>query len=214
MKKKTHYIEELIEQGENLHQDFKFAINDSKKIARSLVAFSNTKGGRLLIGVKDNGSITGVRTDEEYYMVEAAADLYCKPKVAFETKDWNVGGKKVLEIIIPESNTKPHMALNDEQRWMAYVRVADENIIANSVILKVWQKKYSVKGIKIKDTEPGQKLLMYLNENQIITLSGFLKLSKISYHKGINILSDYITLGLIKSDYIDKKFVYRAVDKD
>jgi len=214
VKKKAHYIEELIEQGENLHQDFKFAINDSKKIARSLVAFSNTRGGRLLIGVKDNGSITGVRTAEEYYMIEAAADLYCKPKVAFETKDWNIGGKKVLEIIIPESETKPHMALNDEQKWMAYIRVADENIIANSVMLKVWQKLSSLKGIKIKDTEPGKKLLMYLDENLSITLSGFLKLAKISYHKGINILSDYIALGLIESDYMDKKFVYKASKKE
>ncbi len=212
MKKKAHYIEELIEQGENLHQDFKFAINDSKKIARSLVAFSNTKGGRLLIGVKDNGSIAGVRTDEEYYMIEAAAELYCKPRVDFETKDWNVGGKKVLEITIPESTSKPHMALNDEQKWMAYIRVADENIIASAVILKVWQKLQSVKGIKINDTEPGKKLLMYLSENLNITLSGFLKLAKIPYHKGVNILSDYIALGLIESDYIDKKFVYKAAE--
>ena len=203
----------MIEQGENLYQDFKFAINDSKKIARSLVAFSNTKGGRLLIGVKDNGSIAGVRTDEEYYMIEAAAELYCKAPIAFETKDWNLGGKKVLEITIPESKNKPHMALNDDKKWTAYIRVADENIVANAILLKVWKKLQSAKGIKIKDTEPGKKLLMYLDTNENITLSGFLRLAKIPYHKGVNIISDYIALGLIESDYIDKKFVYKAVEK-
>jgi len=71
-----------------------------------------------------------------------------------------------------------------------------------------------IKGIKIEDTEPGKKLLMFLDENEIISLSGFLKLSKISYHKGVKILSDYIALGLIESDYIDKKFVYKAVQKN
>ena len=60
--KAPNYIEKLIEQGEHQHLDFKFAVNDSRKIARSLVAFANTTGGKLLIGVKDNGTIAGVRT--------------------------------------------------------------------------------------------------------------------------------------------------------
>ncbi len=210
MKTKSHYIEELIEQGENQCLDFKFAVNDSKKIARTLVAFSNTKGGRLLIGVKDNGAIAGVRTDEEYHMIEGAAEIYCKPKISFETKDWTINGKKVLEIIIPESQEKPNMALVDNNKWMAFVRVADENILADAVLLKVWQNHKKGNGIKIYNTEPGNKLLMYINDNKEITLQGFLKLAKISYHKGIQILSDLITIGLIEIDYANNHFVYMA----
>ncbi|RLD81534.1 MAG: ATP-binding protein, partial [Bacteroidetes bacterium] len=67
--KRASYIQDLIKQGENQYQDFKFVINDSKKIARSLVAFANTDGGRLLVGIKDNGNITGVKTEEEFHMV-------------------------------------------------------------------------------------------------------------------------------------------------
>ncbi|MDD4142989.1 MAG: putative DNA binding domain-containing protein, partial [Prolixibacteraceae bacterium] len=66
-------LQKLIDEGEHQKQDFKFCINDSKKIAKSLVAFANTDGGRLLIGVKDNGKIVGISTDEEFYMVESAA---------------------------------------------------------------------------------------------------------------------------------------------
>ena len=65
--KKKHPIEALIEQGEHQQLDFKFEVSDSKKIARTLSAFANTDGGRLLIGVKDNGAISGVRSEEEYY---------------------------------------------------------------------------------------------------------------------------------------------------
>jgi predicted HTH transcriptional regulator len=54
------YIKNLIKQGEHQQLDFKFEITDSKKIARSLVAFANTDGGKLLIGVKDNGAIAGM----------------------------------------------------------------------------------------------------------------------------------------------------------
>jgi len=210
VKTKVNYIEGLIEQGEHQFLDFKFAINDSKKIAKTLVAFSNSKGGRLLIGVKDNGIIAGVRTDEEYYMIEGAAQLFCKPAINFETKDWTVQGKKVLEIIVPESNEKPHMAMGDDNKWLAYIRVADENIVANAVCLQVWQKKKNHEGIKIKNTEPGNKLLKYLHSNQFITLSGFLKISRIQYKTGIQILSDLMVLGLIECTYSNKQFIYQS----
>ena len=60
----TQYIHQLVAEGEHDHQDFKFEISDARKIARSISAFANTGGGRLLVGVKDNGKIAGVRSDE------------------------------------------------------------------------------------------------------------------------------------------------------
>ena len=99
MKEKNH-IEELIAQGEHQQLDFKFEVSDSRKIARTLSAFANTDGGRLLIGVKDNGTIAGVRSEEEYYMIEAASKMYTKPEVPFTATRWNVNGKTVLEVLI------------------------------------------------------------------------------------------------------------------
>lgn len=96
------YIQELILQGENQQLDFKYCITDAKKIARSLVAFSNTDGGTLLIGVKDNRTITGIRDDEEYYMIETAAYIFCRPEVKFKSQIWNVEGKIILEITVPK----------------------------------------------------------------------------------------------------------------
>lgn len=62
---KADYIHARIAEGEHQQQDFKFEISDARKIAKSLSAFSNTDGGRLLVGVKDNGKIAGVRSEEE-----------------------------------------------------------------------------------------------------------------------------------------------------
>jgi predicted HTH transcriptional regulator len=76
--KKSH-IRRLIEQGEHQCLDFKFEISDARKIARSISAFANSNGGVLLIGVKDNGKIAGAQSEEEIYMAEAAAQMYCKP---------------------------------------------------------------------------------------------------------------------------------------
>ena len=55
-------IYKRISEGEGQQLDFKFAITDSKKIARSMAAFANSDGGVLLIGVKDNGKIVGIKT--------------------------------------------------------------------------------------------------------------------------------------------------------
>lgn len=75
--KTKDYILQLIDEGEHEHQDFKYQISDAKKIARSISAFANNSGGRLLVGVKDNGHIAGVKSDEEIYMIEQAATMYC-----------------------------------------------------------------------------------------------------------------------------------------
>ena len=98
------YIKNLIQTGENQQLDFKFEISDSRKIAKTLVAFSNTDGGTLLIGVKDNGKIAGVRSDEEFFMVQASAGMYCRPEINFESKRWTVDGKTVLEVTIPKGS--------------------------------------------------------------------------------------------------------------
>ncbi|MDE7407763.1 MAG: ATP-binding protein, partial [Muribaculaceae bacterium] len=74
-----YYIHKLIDQGEHENQDFKYMISDARKIARSLSAFANHSGGRLLIGVKDNGTVAGVRNEEDVYMIETAAAIYCDP---------------------------------------------------------------------------------------------------------------------------------------
>jgi len=49
-----NYLRKLIAEGENQHLDFKYCVSDSRKIARTLSAFANSDGGRLLIGVRDN----------------------------------------------------------------------------------------------------------------------------------------------------------------
>ena len=105
--KKMHPIEALIEQGEHQQLDFKFEVSDSKKIARTLSAFANTDGGRLLIGVKDNGNISGVRSEEEYYMIEAASKMYTQPEVPFEATRWEINGKPYWKFILRPVRISP-----------------------------------------------------------------------------------------------------------
>jgi predicted HTH transcriptional regulator len=204
-----NHIKELISRGEHQRLDFKFEISDSKKIARTLVAFANTDGGILLVGVKDNGALKGVRSEEEFYMVEAAASMYCKPRICFISKSWTVEGKTILEIIIQKSSNRPHCALSDEGKWMAFIRVEDENILANSVLLKVWEKKAGKRNATIRFTEKEKILLSYLEINSGITLSKFCKIAKIKRKQAEAILVNMIVIRVIKIEFTKKGIFYR-----
>lgn len=206
----NHYIKKLIEQGEGLHLDFKFEISDAKKIAHTFSAFANTEGGKLLIGVKDNGKIAGIRSDEEYYMLETAAHIFCKPAVTFSCKVWNLDGKTILEVSIPESIKKPHLSIYKNDKWLAWIRVGDQNILANDVMMKVWQKKKNkAKGICIKYSKKETTLLDYLKENPKITINKFCKLTKIGSKEAKEILSDLILIDLVEILFTDKQVYYR-----
>lgn len=188
----------LIDEGEHQQQDFKYCINDSKKIAKSLVAFANTDGGRLLIGVKDNGKVAGIQTDEEFYMVEAAAKIFSNPPIPFTTKEWHSEGKTVLEISIDPSTRKPHFARDENGKWLAYIRIKDENVLAHKIQLVIWNKQNSPRGIYFSYSDDEKFLVDYLQKNARITFSKFIRLAHISRKKAEEILSNFIIMDVIK----------------
>jgi len=209
--KKKHPIEVLIEQGEHQQLDFKFEINDSKKIARTLSAFANTDGGRLLIGVKDNGNISGIRSEEEYYMIEAASKMYTRPEVAFNATRWNINGKNVLEIYVAPSDDKPHTAPDKEDKYKAFIRVNDENILANEILLLFWKKRLKSNGILLKISKPVEKLLNYLDKHTYINISQFCRIAHINYYTAKNILSDLMAMNTLEYVVINKHIVYQRI---
>jgi len=208
----SKYISDLIAQGEHQQLDFKFEINNARKIARTLSAFANTDGGKLLIGVKDNGKIAGIRTEEEYHMIEAAAQMYCKPELIFESRKWNILGKTVLEVTIQTSAHRPCLAQSDDRKWLAYVRVDDQNIKANAVLLKVWQKERRKKGILIKYSKTEELLLDYLEENDEISISKFCRISKISRQQAEEVLAKLISLDILEIRISEKGAFYSLLE--
>ena len=205
----TQYIHQLVSEGEHCHQDFKFEISDARKIARSISAFANTEGGRLLVGVKDNGKIAGIRSEEEIYMIEAAANMYCQPKVEIETQTYIVEGRTVLKIEINEANAKPIYALDEENKPKAYIRIADENILATPVHLKVWQHSKKKEGAFVSFTEKEQHLLDILNEKECLTLNQCCKLCKSSRPTMCKLLADFIRFGLVSPIFEGHQFYFK-----
>ena len=137
--KGRYLIQRLIDQGEHEQQDFKFAISDARKIARSVSAFANNSGGCLLIGVKDNGTVAGVRNEEDVYVVEQAAQMYCDPPQPISFDAFKVDpGVIVIRATVPRADRRPVRVLEADGRKRAYYRVADENIVAHPLMVRAW----------------------------------------------------------------------------
>lgn len=142
-----HYIASAVAEGEHAHQDFKYMISDARKIARSISAFANASGGHLLIGVKDNGTIAGVRNEEDIYVVEQAASRYCDPPQTVDFTAFRVEGPAVvIRATVAEAASRPVRAQEPDSRWRAYYRVADENIAAHPLMLRMWRLQRSLCG--------------------------------------------------------------------
>ncbi|HVN57994.1 MAG TPA: ATP-binding protein [Bacteroidales bacterium] len=202
------YLRKLISEGENQQLDFKYCISDSKKIARTLSAFANTDGGKLLIGVRDNGSIAGVRSDEEYYMIETASGLFCRPEIPVRIRQHIAEGKTVLEVDVEKGEDRPYEAKDDDGKWKAYFRKGDQNLLANSVLIQLWKKKERDTGVLIRFGKPEKMLMEFLKKNGSITISAFRKLARIPSFRAEKILVNLIICDIIDIDASEKGIRY------
>jgi len=119
-------VRALIRQGEGAQVEFKRTITHLPKIAKTITALANNRGGVILIGVEDNKAIVGVNPDEESFMIMQAARDYIQPQLHLRLQQYELQGNVVLLVMVPESPTKPHQARDKNNVWHTYVRTEDK----------------------------------------------------------------------------------------
>jgi hypothetical protein len=196
------YIEKKIAEGEHQLQDFKYAINDSRKIAITLCAFANTDGGTLLIGVKDNGAVAGVKPEEEAHMVQAAAEMYCRPRVSFQTQLWKSDNKYVLEVIVPESDERPHYVIESDGTYKCYIRRHDQNLSAPPVLMEVWRGEETDRPQKYFHTEKEKRIFNALEHNEGLSMSQLMRQTRIPRNILIKLLARFIRWELMEMYFV------------
>jgi predicted HTH transcriptional regulator len=193
-----------IANGENEVLDFKKTISSASKIAKTMSAFANHKGGTLLVGVNDNKTISGVRSEEEKYMLEMAAEFYVKPKINLTITEWEFGGKVVLEAIIAEGLDKPYYAKDEDGKWWAHIRVKDQSLLASKIVVDVL-KRNSGKGQNvIQYTELERSALKYLEATEKVALKDLCKHLNISRWRGQKMLVALVSAGVVRSHTTEK----------
>ncbi|MCM1139609.1 MAG: ATP-binding protein [Duncaniella sp.] len=200
------YIAKLIEEGEHVHQDFKFSISDARKIARSLSAFANNDGGRLLVGVKDNGVIAGVRNEEDIYVIEQAAEMFCSPAQHIDVAAFKCdGGLTVFRVEIAKSAVRPVMVHETDGSWKAYYRVKDENISAPELMVRAWERAAENTGILIELNDAERQLLQQASVRPV-KLEDFMVLAHISHAAAEEMVIRLHAMGVLDFSYDGTRF--------
>ena len=204
-----HYLLNLIEEGEHQQQDFKYRVDDACKLAKSVSAFANTDGGRLLIGVRDNGHLSGVRSEEEIYMMHQAAYKYCRPEASVQFDTYHAEGRTIVVATVPPSNKRPICAQDEDGRMRAYIRINDENIVASPVLFALWQESQQPQGAIITYNDDIRKLLNVMQGQQ--TLNQIVRHAKLPRRKVVTLLAHLIRFGTVQWEYVEKQFVFSLV---
>jgi len=204
-------IKKLIFEGEGVTLDFKKTITSCEKIARTMVSFANNKGGRLLIGVADDGTIKGVKAeDEERYMITKAAQFYARPAIEPVFEEVYVDDKLVLVVEIRESDSKPHYALAEDGKWWVYVRVKDKSVLASKIVVDVLKRSADDKGVLIEYSANEKALLEYLDKRERINIKEYCSLLKTTRRNAQRILVNMVLSGVIRIHTTEKEEYYTA----
>ena len=201
------YLLSLIGEGEHQQQDFKYRVSDALKLAKSVSAFANTDGGRLLIGVRDDGNMSGVRDEEEIYMMHQAAYRYCRPEASIKFDTYHVDGRTIVIATVPPSDHRPICVVSDDGKPRAYIRIADENIVASPVHLALWCESQNPQGTMLTYTDSVRKILDVLQDKEI-PLNLIVKRSRIPRPKVIKLLARLIRFQVVHWEYRNQQFIF------
>jgi predicted HTH transcriptional regulator len=206
-------IKRLIKDGENEVTEFKKKANFPEKIVKEIVAFANTRGGNLLIGVEDDGRITGTKTaEEDLFVLENAISKYCRPKINYAIDVIRISEKRaVLNYRIFESNNKPHFVIDpgSHNNGKAYFRLEDKSLQASRELVEILKKSRRKAGMKVNLGEKERILMNYLGEHHAITVNEFSKIANIKKYVASKTLVWLVVANILEIEVREDHDIYR-----
>ena len=205
-------LNELIESGENDKVEFKRKFSSPEKIAKEMIAFANSKGGRIIFGIDDDKSIRGVESEKgELELISTAAGFYCEPEIEFTTEMMLIKNKDIVIVNIEESKKKPHRLIsengNDDHK--VYVRHNDKSILASKETVKILRNSnHDSPPVKIFIGDMEKALFDFLEINEKITVKGFKKLVNISERRASRTLVNLVKAKIIRHNYFGNEDYY------
>ena len=198
------HVLELIEEGENLQCEFKRHFTTSEKIAREMIAFANTKGGYVIFGVDDDKGVVGVDSEKaESEMIKNAAENYCEPPLDYSIDFFELYGKELVVVSIPESDNKPHRLQDyqnefDINKALVLVRINDKSVQASKEMVRILRANsadLSLKKYTIGQTE--KMVFEYLGKYERISVKELSNLVNISERRASRTLVKMVRANLL-----------------
>jgi predicted HTH transcriptional regulator len=204
-------IKKLALEGEGLHLEFKRKAAHPEKIVRELIAFANTAGGTLLIGVDDDGSIPGVKyPDEEIHVVTEALNKYCRPLLVYQESVLSISDTRSVVRYDISPSEKIHFLIINNQRE-TFVRVQDMSIKASAEMQEIIKRSKKKRDIRFVFGDAEKKLMVYIEQNQQITLTQYMKFSGLNRFRASRKLILLVLANVMKVTASERGDLYSRV---
>ncbi len=131
----------LIKNGENSQVEFKLALpEDHLKYLKTVVAFANCKGGKLIFGVDDTSqNIVGMNTEDLFKTMDAISQaIYdsCTPAIPFDISLQTVQDKTLIVVQVYQGMNAPYYYKPFGMQEGCFVRVGATSRVADSSVLQ------------------------------------------------------------------------------
>ncbi len=195
-------VAHLAATGEGLTVEFKKRVPRPERIAREVIAFANTDGGRVLIGVDDDGTLVGLKdVIEEEYTLRDALSRRCAPLIRYGTERVVLSNRReVLVVRVPASTERPHMLVGDDgAAAVAFVRVGASSVEASKEAVKLMRRRaQDAAGVRFEFGEKEGLLMRYLDAYGRVTVAAFAKMAGIPERQASHTLVLLTRAGLLE----------------
>lgn len=204
-------IRKLVLEGEGQHLEFKRKAAHPEKIVREFIAFANTDGGTLLVGVDDDGSIPGLKyPEEEIHVITAALQQTCRPLLVYQESVLPISeNRSVIRYDISPSE-KLHFQILDKTR-KTFVRVQDMSIKASAEMQEIIRRSKKKRDVRFVFGDAEKNLMSYLEQNPQITLPQYIKFSGLNRFRASRKLILLVLANVLKITASEKGDLYSRV---
>lgn len=199
-------VKRLAALGEGRHLEFKNRVPRPERIAREVIALANTDGGKVLVGVDDDGSVLGVKdAEEEFYALRTALADRITPPVDLDFEPVRISRKReVLIVHVPASVDRPHMLVPDRRpdgtrpKQRAFVRVADQSVEASREAVAIMKAERRDDAVTFTFGDAERKLLQYLDRHERITVREYARMNQLPPWKASKALVTLTRAGIVE----------------
>ena len=200
---KRHELRDLIAGGESSTVEFKRKFTSAEKFAREIIAFANTAGGYLIIGVDDDGTVIGVESEKEIIELVEVARNFITPDLELETEIVEIEFVDVVVVHVPNSHQKPHRLISEDpserpHERKAYIRQGENSVTASKEMAKILAGQNPdapPMTLSIGDRE--RRLFTYLERYGKASVNDFARLVNISKRRASQILVKLVRAGVL-----------------
>ncbi|OZC03384.1 AlbA family DNA-binding domain-containing protein [Rubricoccus marinus] len=195
-------LRRLAAMGEGRYLEFKNRVPRPDRLAREIIALANTDGGKVLIGVDDDGSVVGVKdADEELFALREALGGRVEPEVEIEVEPVRVSRRRLALVVdVPPSMDRPHYLRPDadpRQKRKVFVRVEDQSVEASREAVLLMKEQRKGTGARFTFGERERKLLAYLDRHERVTVEGYARLAGVPPWKASKTLVQLAHAGVL-----------------